>query len=121
MIFKKGDILFYLILIFLLLLFYYRSNKSESNIVEIIYNGVVVDNLDSSIDSTYTFNSEYYSFSLLVKSGGVKIVKSGCKDKLCTKIGEIKRGDNSTIICLPQKIVVKFKVDKESDLDGIAG
>ncbi len=121
MIFKKGDILFYLTFIILMGYIYYPDGDIESNMIEIIYNSEIIDNLDSSIDSTYLYNSSNYHFSISIQNGKVNIVKPSCKDKLCTKIGPIKRGENSTIVCLPQKVVVRFKASSDNQLDGIAG
>lgn len=120
--FKFGDIIFYLGIVLIGIYIYLPSDVVESKIVEVVYNGAVVENLDSSIDSIYYFEDINYNFTLLVENGDVSVLHSNCKDKLCTKIDPIKMGEQSTIICLPQKIVIRFKEsDDRESLDGIAG
>lgn len=54
-----------------------------------------------------------------VEKGGVRIIDSDCPDKICVKDGfKDKPGD--VLVCLPHKVVIEIKGEKNSDIDGVS-
>lgn len=58
--------------------------------------------------------------TVVVSGGSVHIENASCKDKLCEKTGSINH-KNQTIICLPNKLIIRIISDDDSEVDGIAG
>lgn len=58
---------------------------------------------------------------LVIENGQAYIKEASCPDKLCIKMGKIKRNGQS-IICLPNRVTVTVHSKKNiSDIDGISG
>ena len=106
-----------------------KSNSStnfsfNSNFIIIfIKNNEVVKTIDlSKVKESYEFevkgeNGE--SNTIKVEQDGVSIIHASCSDKICIHTGKIK--DSSLpIVCLPNKLIIKFERTKESedDIDG---
>ena len=125
---KKKNLIAILILalIIVLSLFSLKMINRESKtlgIVKVIKNNEVIKTIDlSKVKESYEFevkgdNEE--SNTIKVESTGVSIVSASCKDKICIHTGKIK--DSSLpIVCLPNKLIIKFESTKESedDIDG---
>lgn len=99
-----------------------RESKTLG-IVKVIKNNEVIKTIDlSKVKESYEFevkgdNEE--SNTIKVENTGVSIVSASCKDKICIHTGKIK--DSSLpIVCLPNKLIIKFESTKESedDIDG---
>ncbi len=106
---RTGDIVvtFMLIIISLVLLVALPILKSidETSVIEIYYDGNLVETFDISEDRT--FEIEERKFAITVKNGVVQVSKTHCRDKSCTRMKIDK--DGGSIICLPGKIVVSPK------------
>lgn len=125
---KKKNLIAILILalIIVLSLFSLKMINRESKtlgIVKVIKNNEVIKTIDlSKVKESYEFevkgdNEE--SNTIKVENAGVSIVSASCKDKICIHTGKIK--DSSLpIVCLPNKLIIKFESTKESedDIDG---
>lgn len=125
---KKKNLIAILILalIIVLSLFSLKIINRESKtlgIVKVIKNNEVIKTIDlSKVKESYEFevkgdNEE--SNTIKVENTGVSIVSASCKDKICIHTGKIK--DSSLpIVCLPNKLIIKFESTKESedDIDG---
>ena len=56
-----------------------------------------------------------------VSKDGVRVVSAGCPDQLCVAHGFLKAGEGP-IICLPNRLVVRFMEDSRADgADAVAG
>ena len=56
-----------------------------------------------------------------VSQNGVRVISAGCPDKLCVAHGYLKAGEGP-IICLPNRLVIRFAEDAETDgVDAVAG
>lgn len=125
---KKKNLIAILILalIIVLSLFSLKIINRESKtlgIVKVIKNNEVIKTIDlSKVKESYEFevkgdNEE--SNTIKVENTGVSIVSASCKDKICIHTGKIK--DSSLpIVCLPNKLIIKFESTKESE-DNIDG
>lgn len=50
---------------------------------------------------------------------GARMVEANCPDHLCVNQGEITK-KNQTIVCLPNKVVVEFLQNEDSEFDAIS-
>jgi len=115
-----------LALIIVLSLFSLKIINRETKtlgIVKVIKNNEVIKTIDlSKVKESYEFevkgdNEE--SNTIKVEKDGVSIVSASCNDKICIHTGKVK--DSSLpIVCLPNKLIIKFESTKESedDIDG---
>lgn len=54
-----------------------------------------------------------------VEKDGIRIIDADCPDEICVKDGfKDKVGD--VLVCLPHKIVIEIKGEKNSDIDGVS-
>ena len=121
---KKKNLIAILILalIIVLSLFSLKMINRESKtlgIVKVIKNNEVIKTIDlSKVKESYEFevkgdNEE--SNTIKVENTGVSIISASCKDKICIHTGKIK--DSSLpIVCLPNKLIIKFESTKERTL-----
>lgn len=115
----KGDIVLIMSLILIsLMMFVFSFSDSENLIAEIYVSGEKAHSIAlSEVEESYTVNENYCQ--LLVEEDGVSFVFSDCGDKFCIKRGKLKRpGD--TMACVPEKVVVVLKSDKQNGIDGVS-
>ncbi len=111
--FSKKDVYVILALLvialsFLLYKFTY-GNKKYSNTLEVFINGRLIMEIDKP--GTYPIYKDEKRITTLIFNGKeAKVVDSTCSLKICEKIGWIKPGGE--IICVPNKLVIKFKESK---------
>lgn len=120
--YKKDIILISIILLLAIaLLFIYKINTTKGNSVEVSIDGKIVYTLPLSENITKTISSKLGENILIIDNGYVKIIEADCPDKLCINQKSISNV-GETIICLPHKLIIKIKNDKniESDLDSIS-
>ncbi len=115
----KGDIALIVSLIVIsLVMFVFSFSGNEKLIAEIYVDGSKAHTIAlSEVTESYTVNENYCQ--LLIENDGVSFVFSDCGDKLCIKRGKLKnQGD--TMACVPEKVVVILKGDKQNKIDGVA-
>lgn len=83
--------------------------------IELILNRKVIAIYNRYADSTYTFQD----FSIEVKNGQARIIKSCCKDHLCEKYGWLDSLSHNRVICLPNKLILKNQILQENTFDDI--
>jgi len=111
--FSKKDayiilVLFGIILFFLLHKFVYESKK-YSSVLEVFINGKLI--MEVSEPGTYPIYKDGERITTLIFNGReARVVNSRCPLKICEKMGWIKPGGE--IICVPNKLVIKFKEAK---------
>lgn len=64
-------------------------------------------------DATYDFEGPLGTTKVEVKNGKVRIIDSPCPNKTC-----MTQGFSDTLVCLPNKIIIK--VQNQGDFDAIA-
>ncbi len=89
----------------------------------------VVVTVDGNIYGTYSLNEnrtiditdkEGKTTNILkISDGKAKMEKASCPDLICVHQKEISLV-NESIICLPNKVVIKVEGDNESELDSIS-
>lgn len=100
--------------------------KSPGDIVVVQQNRVEVLQLtqkELNEDGIYEFKFGREIGYIEVKEKKVRMVpmdKAVCPQAICSETGWIEGGSPKTIVCVPNRLVVYFKNDKSSEIDGIA-
>ena len=70
------------------------------------------------MNKEYTISDDNHINKIKIADGKVWVTEASCPDKLCVKQGKIDK-DGQSIICLPNKVVVKIVSDKTNDVDAV--
>ena len=119
--FRILDIFIY-ILIIIGIAFPFLSKPNVENLQILVTAGdKFTRTLDYSIDYTYHFHNDKLDIKVQVKDEKVRMIKSDCKTKYCVKYGWLGKNDNGKIICMPQKVIIKFVGKKNNNIDAVVG
>ena len=116
---NKKDI--YLVIVVLIIslfcLFLIKINEKKGNTANVYYEDKLVLSIDLNDKTKRTYEVEGYNgkLSILTENGKVKVVEENSPKHLCSKQGFIENAFES-IICLPNKIVIKIE---DNSLDGV--
>lgn len=93
-----------IIITIILSVFIYKKQTSDNLYVEVSIDGSLANtfSLDEDIEIMLSTGNK-----LIIKDGTVCIYEADCPDKLCIKQGSIDKA-NESIICLPNKLVVRI-------------
>jgi len=109
---KPGDFIFLaIVLVAGLFLTIKPHRKNASSILIQADNSSYEYSLNT--DAIYDFEGPLGTTKVEVKNGKVRIIDSPCPNKTC-----INQGFNDTLVCLPNKIIIK--VQGQGDFDAIA-
>lgn len=108
-----ADIILVISLVILTLvtsIFIYKKQTSNKIYVEVSINGEITNkySIDENIEIMLKTGNV-----LVIKDGNVCISNADCPDGLCVKQGTISKA-NESIICLPNKLVVRIVEDNTS-------
>lgn len=108
-----ADIILVISLVILTLvtsIFIYKKQTSNKIYVEVSINGEITNkySIDENIEIMLKTGNV-----LVIKDGNVCISNADCPDDLCVKQGTISKA-NESIICLPNKLVVRIVEDNTS-------
>ena len=114
---KRNDIklIIIILMVVIIMLILFNKDKSNSKIV-VYYENKVIKEIEPDIDGTYTVKGALGDIVLEVKEQKVRVKEETSPLHLCSKQGFIS-SDMMPIICLPNKIVVKF--EEQEKLDGV--
>lgn len=110
----KGDIALIISLCLIIVLSFLSSfsGGNEKLTAEVYYEGELIKTVYLSECNGEEFAAG--SCTLLFEKDGVAFIHSECPDKLCVKRGKLKRkGD--TMACVPERVVVVIKGEKNED------
>lgn len=119
---KKADIFVIFLIIISSFLIYFFTNKlpkednAASKKVVITVDGKIYKEVELK-ENTHLdidINTQYGDNEVHIENGEVQMFESDCKDKICMKMGKISLTGDS-IICLPNRLMVKIVEDKPSD------
>ncbi len=116
----RNDIILALFAVVLSLGAYFVSGfflSGAGDIVSVSLDGKEIMTFSLSENGIYTIDECDYSFS--VKDGTVRVTETHCKDRSCELMRLDREGGE--IICLPNKLVIRHKTQKESPADITAG
>lgn len=103
-------ILLILILVFSIIYLIYSHNRKDAKMVEILQNGTLIEkiNLTASSDRSIRIDGENGNYNIIrIENGEIFMDEASCPDKVCINTG-VLRSYNLPIVCLPNKVVVKF-------------
>ena len=98
---------------------YTRVNNGKY--AEIIQNGVLIRTVDLRMNQEFTVKAGNGGYNKIrVNDGKIAVIEASCPDKICVHQGAIANS-SKTIVCLPNKLVIKIVSSKPDSVDGIAG
>lgn len=118
LIMNKSDVkLIVLLLIVIGVIFIFIGvTKEDGSMAEVYYEDKKILTIDLNIDNEYIVDGELGDVVLEIKNRKIRVKEENSPKHICSKEGFI--GDSSrTLICLPNKIIIKIVGDNE--LDGV--
>jgi len=95
-------------------------NRSPGSTAKVIIDNMVIDHLDLSADSGYTYDAIHGKITISIAGGKVRVSESDCPMKFCMKTGAAFRtGD--VIVCLPAKFMVVIENGDNSPVHEVTG
>lgn len=119
---KRNDLILILIIVIVAAcgLLYINLSKDSGDKVVIEVDGEIYKELPLNEDTKVEIKGVNNSTNLLViKDGHADIIDASCPDKICVHQTEIQY-DGESLICLPNKVIVRIESSKQSDADIIA-
>ncbi|MDK2917845.1 MAG: hypothetical protein PWQ37_578 [Candidatus Petromonas sp.] len=99
------------------------SNKQyEKKYAEISIDGKHYKSIplnDPSYTETLTVKTELGTNVIRIEDGGANIIDADCPDKICVKDGFISK-PGEVLVCLPNKLVVEIKGQRQSNVDELS-
>lgn len=89
---------------------------SQSGVAGIYQDGVLKEKIDlNSVteERKITLTGENGQNTILVSKGRIEMLSADCDDKICVNHGELTHG-GTPIICLPNKIVIRWENSSEN-------
>jgi hypothetical protein len=121
---KKGDIIIILSLIIISLVtsgfIIGKSINTKSEFIVVSVENKVVKKVPINLNETYDFKFGKNTGFIEVKDKAVRMLemdKNICPESICSDTGWISKNHQS-IVCLPNKIVVSFETNQDSQVDG---
>jgi hypothetical protein len=115
--FKLSDVVIIsgLIAVIAISYIFYAINRQSGNYAEIYGNGVLVKVMPLSVDAEYRYTDEEGGYNIIaVKDGKISVTEANCQDKICAFYPP-QNAAGSMIICLPHKLVIIVKGEREFD------
>lgn len=98
------------------LYFVILNGFSSSDIIGIYHNGELIEKVNLSMESTereITLSGEIGENIIQISDGHIKMLSAECPDQVCVNHGELTKG-GTPIVCLPNKIVIKWENSSDS-------
>lgn len=97
-----------------------QLTKKSGGYAVVVQEGKEIASYPLSEDISVTFQSSNGGYNtLVIKAGKADVTEADCPDKLCVNQHSISF-NGETIVCLPNKLVVKIVSGEEADVDIIA-
>jgi hypothetical protein len=124
---KIGDKIVGLVLLIIVLIslsvasIYKTSIKGPENIAVIKSGGKVLKTIDLNKvvePQEFTIKTDNGNYNIIsVKSNGIKVKATECPNQLDVKVGWISQ-PGEIIVCLPNKLIISIKGEKNNGIDG---
>lgn len=114
----KGDYIIIVSVIglaFVLFYFTLGSFSGDGDIVEIYLNNEIIHSLPINKEETILIEDKFKN-TIVIKNNSVSVIHSTCPDGVCENFGSIN-GANESIICMPNRLIVKIVGNSEEDID----
>ena len=117
---KKNDwyLLFFILILGASALLILRATSSDGAIAEVYVDGKLTDSYDLNNEADITLQGINGTNRLIIKDNYADVTDASCPDKLCVHQKKINR-TNETIVCLPNKLVIKIKGGQAAEYDSI--
>ena len=96
-----------------------QLNKKSGGYAVVVQDGKETAVYPLNEDASVKITSPTGFNTLVIKDGKADVTDADCPDRICVNQHSISY-DGETIVCLPNKLVVKIVSDAESDVDIIA-
>lgn len=113
---NKSDIklIIILLILFIPISLLVLINSSNGNKALVYYNNKLIKTIDLNINDKYTVNGYNGEINIEVKNKKIRVLNEISQKHLCSKQGFISSSYES-IVCLPNKIVIKITNDNKLD------
>lgn len=113
---NKSDLklILVLLIIFIPITILIISNSSKGSSAEVYHNNKLIKAIDLNINKEYIVNGDNGNVKIIVKDNKIKVDSENSPNHLCSKQGYIS-SSFETIVCLPNKIVIKIIDDNKLD------
>lgn len=118
----RNDIILAAVLLFAALAAFalIQLTKKSGGYAVVVQEGKEIASYPLSEDISVTFQSSNGGYNTLeIKDGKADVTEADCPDKLCVNQHSISF-NGETIVCLPNKLLVKIVSGEEADVDIIA-
>lgn len=99
---------------------YTYLTRTEGGLAVVTIDGEELMRLPLSEDSVTLLGEGEHTNLLVISGGAASVTEASCPDHLCVRQGEA-RYDGETIVCLPNKLVVRITGGPENEVDAVAG
>lgn len=103
------------------LLIYRGRNETENTggVLEVTIGGELYGSFLLNEDMEETITTSYGSNTVVIEQGRVYVREADCPDKICARMPRISQ-DGEMICCLPHRLFLAVRADKDSGYDAIA-
>lgn len=118
---KKNDLILIgvILALGLIMLIIFNAAESEGSKVLITVDGREEAVLELNKDTVYVIEGDNGERNVLeIKDGHADMIEASCPDKICVKHRKI-RFNNETIVCLPNRVVVRITDGEDSGVDAV--
>ncbi|MBQ1384809.1 MAG: NusG domain II-containing protein [Firmicutes bacterium] len=95
-----------------LLSFFSLTAKKEGKTVQILQDGVVIEEIDlSAVTSERSFTIEWTgggSNLITVQPGRIRVTEADCPDRVCVGLGWLS-DQAAPIVCMPHRLMIRIK------------
>lgn len=119
--FKKSDIILmvFIIVVGLIASAYLSIGKTTGDRVEINVNNKMYGTYSLNKNRTIVVSENGQRNIVVIKDGAVQMKEASCKNQVCVHHSAISRVGES-IICLPNKVIVKITGSSKNGVDTVA-
>ncbi len=86
---------------------------SDGELVRLINLSEVTEPFEFTVTYGDSYNTIY------VSAAGIYISEASCPDQICVRHGPL--GDGPPIVCLPNRLVIRWESERESEYDAMTG
>ncbi|MEG0297811.1 MAG: NusG domain II-containing protein [Clostridium sp.] len=110
--FNKKDIKLILVILIISIgmFMFYKIVMPKGDSIEIIHMNEIIKTVDSNNDDRHEIKGSYGKMIVEVKGSKVRITEEECPNHICASIGWIEKDSYMPIVCMPNDILVAFKV-----------
>lgn len=102
-----------IIMAFISYIVIFNFMSKHGDVVEVYSQSKLIKKVPLDTDTEFEVKIDNHVNVIRVENGFVFMLDADCPDKLCKKQGKI-RNSGETIICLPNKIVIRVEAEKQN-------